>query len=264
MSRPLLTVIAGPNGSGKSTLIDYLRKSNIDFGEYINADEIAKSLKLVGDTGSREAQKIADEKREDCLGRGVDFSFETVMSHVSKVDFRRRAKMLGYEVLLYFIATGDPELNVERVRARVKAGGHPVPEERIVSRYWRTLELLPSAIIASDRAFIFDNSAPALARENKSLRVVIEFNHVFFEKLDGQELNTKFDVWTLNFCRPVPAWTIEAMKFTSIGFELELSPIKTSDLWLWKRSKLAQDVDVISASTIKSFLATAFGSQKAN
>jgi predicted ABC-type ATPase len=38
-------------------------------------------------------------------------------------------------------------------------GGHPVPEDRIVSRYYRSLDLLSSAIEVSNRAYIFDNSS---------------------------------------------------------------------------------------------------------
>jgi predicted ABC-type ATPase len=45
-----LRIFAGPNGSGKSTVIDYVRKvkigrKRIDFGYYINADDIAQDLK---------------------------------------------------------------------------------------------------------------------------------------------------------------------------------------------------------------------------
>ncbi len=41
-----LSVFAGPNGSGKTTIIDAVRKARVhgkavDFGVYINADEIA-------------------------------------------------------------------------------------------------------------------------------------------------------------------------------------------------------------------------------
>lgn len=44
-----LRVFAGPNGSGKTTMIDAIRKRTvrdrpIDFGIYVNADDIAESL----------------------------------------------------------------------------------------------------------------------------------------------------------------------------------------------------------------------------
>ena len=59
---------------------------------------------------------------------------------------------------LYFVATADPEINISRVAYRVKTGGHPVPKEKIVQRYYRSLDYLMDAITYSNRAYIFDNS----------------------------------------------------------------------------------------------------------
>jgi predicted ABC-type ATPase len=89
----------------------------------------------------------------------LSFSFETVMSHRSKVDFMIRADDAGYDVTIYFVCTSDPEINVRRVENRVSRGGHDVPHERIVARYWRTLELLPYAALVARRTVLFDNSA---------------------------------------------------------------------------------------------------------
>lgn len=68
----------------------------------------------------------------------------------------------GYRTYLYFVATEDPEININRVRNRVAAGGHPVPTEKIVQRYGRCLALLQAAVAASNRAYIFDNSGADL------------------------------------------------------------------------------------------------------
>lgn len=38
-------------------------------------------------------------------------------------------------------------------------GGHPVPEKKIVERYYRSIDLLMQAVDASDRAYLFDNSS---------------------------------------------------------------------------------------------------------
>jgi predicted ABC-type ATPase len=102
---------------------------------------------------------MADRQRHACLERGIDFTFETVMSHQSKVEFITTAKRAGCFVQLIFVGIEDPAVNVIRVRQRVALGGHDVPEDRIVARWHRTMALLPAAIIASDRALLFDNSA---------------------------------------------------------------------------------------------------------
>jgi predicted ABC-type ATPase len=166
---PFLLVIAGPNGSGKSTLVNYLIEAGIDFGEHINPDEIAAALDLPEPARSRQAQAIADFQRDRCLADRLSFSFETVMSHPSKVNFMIRADDAGYDVTLYFVCTSDPEINVARVENRVRRGGHDVPHERIVSRYWRTLELLPHAALVARRTVLFDNSALVGYRANTLL-----------------------------------------------------------------------------------------------
>lgn len=102
---------------------------------------------------------LADFIRKSLLTKGIDrFSFETVMSHPSKLEFMRKAKNMGYRVYLYFISLPDPDLNVLRVQTRVKAGGHNVDPEKVVSRYNRTMDLLFEALKIADKAYIFDNS----------------------------------------------------------------------------------------------------------
>lgn len=127
---PYVTMIGGPNGSGKTTLIEEIRK-HAELGEYINADDIAKELFGSYEHRSLDAQRIADEKRTECLKAGKDFSFETVMSHVSKIELFRACRDAGYETVLYFVSTRDPNLNVARVAQRVALGGHDVPPERV-------------------------------------------------------------------------------------------------------------------------------------
>jgi predicted ABC-type ATPase len=86
-------------------------------------------------------------------------SFETVFSHKGKVEFVKRAKAAGYKVYLYFVSTESPEINVYRVKeVRVKEGGHDVPEDKIVSRYDRSMEFLYEAAQYCYQVYFFDNS----------------------------------------------------------------------------------------------------------
>jgi predicted ABC-type ATPase len=133
MPQPFLLVIAGPNGSGKTTLTAHLRKHGIDFGYYINPDDIAASLEGSPEERSHRAQAKADEEREVCLVTFASFSFETVMSHPSKVDVMRRARSLGFHVTLFFVGVEEPTINIARVAQRVAQGGHDVPRDRIVA-----------------------------------------------------------------------------------------------------------------------------------
>lgn len=100
----------------------------------------------------------ADYIRHQLLRKKISFTFETVMSYPDKIDFMKEAKKNGYRIYLYFISTEDPIINISRVKNRVKKGGHAVPEDKIRSRYYRSLELLRKAVENTDRAYIFDNS----------------------------------------------------------------------------------------------------------
>lgn len=84
------------------------------------------------------------------------------MSHPSKIEVMIAARTAGFRVVLYFVATEDPSLNVDRVRQRAALQGHDVPEDRIRARYDRTLQLLPEAIAAAGQATLFDNTTVLL------------------------------------------------------------------------------------------------------
>ena len=104
------------------------------------------------------ASVAADFIRHKLIECSKSFTFETVMSFPDKVEFLRTAQSRGYRTYLYYVATEDPAINISRVRYRVKMGGHSVPEDKIVSRYKRSLDLLKEAIPFTNRAYIFDNS----------------------------------------------------------------------------------------------------------
>ncbi len=109
-------------------------------------------------THSYEAALIADLLRYKLMAMGKKFTFETVMSHESKVDFLKKSQQEGYKNYLYFVATESPLINVERVRQRVRGGGHAVEPSKIESRYHRSLHLLRDAVQYTYRTFVFDNS----------------------------------------------------------------------------------------------------------
>ena len=130
------------------------------------------------------ASVLADFIRNKLLALKVSFTFETVMSSPDKVAFLQKAQQAGYRTYLYFVATEDADINVSRVKYRVQVGGHPVAEDKIRSRYVRSLGLLPQAVAYADRAYIFDNSGAE--------RVWVA------EVTDGLEIEMKTD--------EMPAW----------------------------------------------------------
>lgn len=157
---PRLRLIAGPNGSGKTTLTDELRqKYDVPLGQYTNPDEIEKSL-LIADPlkRSKQAQQISKDLREGWLEKRISHSYESVMSHHSHLDYIAKANKFGFQSYLYYVCINDPEINLDRVDERVISGGHPVPPDKILSRYQRSLEQLHEMTKLCYRAYFFDNS----------------------------------------------------------------------------------------------------------
>lgn len=163
--KPEIIVFAGPNGSGKSTFTELLRPANID---YINADEIKKYLKC----DDMEAAKLAERQREDHLANMQEFCFETVLSTDRNLKLLQRAKEKGYFVRCYYVLTVDPMINVQRVKSRVQSGGHDVPEEKIVARYDRALDLVKDVVAVSNICHIYDNSEEKPFRIYKKRKTV--------------------------------------------------------------------------------------------
>jgi predicted ABC-type ATPase len=90
----------------------------------------------------------------------VSFASETVFSHTSKLDLMAAAQRAGFAVVLLVVCVDDPEMLLARVAQRVEEGGHPVPPERILSRYPRTVRHLSVAVRRADLALLYDTSAP--------------------------------------------------------------------------------------------------------
>lgn len=109
-------------------------------------------------THSYEASILADFIRNELIINGKKLTFETVMSHSSKIETLKKSKRNGYKNYLYFISTESVEINKQRVDERVKNGGHPVPIKKIEDRYYKSLEYLIEAIQYTHKTFIFDNS----------------------------------------------------------------------------------------------------------
>ncbi|ABQ07477.1 zeta toxin family protein [Flavobacterium johnsoniae] len=111
------------------------------------------------ETHSYEGALISAFLRHHLQESRIDFCFETVMSHPSKIEEIKEAKQKGYKTYLYFICIDDPEVNVSRVENRVSKGGHNVAPEKISSRYYNTLSNLLPMIENVDKCYLFDNSS---------------------------------------------------------------------------------------------------------
>jgi len=150
---PTILVFAGPNGSGKSTITKYVEI----IPPYINADDVKKSNQC----SDLEAAIKAEELREKALSEKSNFTFETVLSTERNLLLLKRAKEQGYFIKCIYVLTADPMINVMRVKSRFAAGGHDVPQDKILSRYSKALKLIPELIQVCDIFHLYDNTTKA-------------------------------------------------------------------------------------------------------
>lgn len=148
--KPTLLIFAGPNGSGKSTVTKLFKR----YGEYSNADDIV----LATGMSNLKAAQIVDSRRYELIEEHKDFTFETVLSSKRKMELIKQAKDAGYFIKCVFVLTNNPNINIERVQSRVDKGGHDVPEDKIISRYYKSLKQIPELLSLCDIMHIYDNT----------------------------------------------------------------------------------------------------------
>lgn len=177
-----ITMIAGPNGAGKTTMAFAVISDRKEiYEEFLNADEIARGLSPLHPEGVNfEAGKLMIKRFHSCLDESKNFIFETTASGLSYATHLKKAKAKGYEINLLFLWLSGPEQAVKRVALRVRQGGHNIPEDAIIRRYYRGLNNLVNFYFPiSDTAVILDNSFPefnakVIARKERDSRLFIE------------------------------------------------------------------------------------------
>lgn len=171
---PNLYVIAGCNGAGKTTASFTLLPEILDCNEFVNADEIAKGISPFNvDAVALESGRIMLKRINELLEEKKSFAFETTLSTKSYVSKIKAAKKNGYNVTLVFFWLRNDDLAVERVKVRVKEGGHNIPEKVVRRRYFAGLKnLFKLYLPLCDDWIVFDNSTPdsSLIAEGKGMK----------------------------------------------------------------------------------------------
>jgi len=138
--RPNLYIIAGPNGAGKTT---FARKFLPDYAkclEFVNVDLIANGLSPFDPKrAALRAGRIMLEQIHSLAERGLDFGFETTLSGRTYVKLLQDMKKGGYLIHIFFLWITDVELALERIKLRVRNGGHAIPEAIVRRRFGRSL-----------------------------------------------------------------------------------------------------------------------------
>ncbi len=152
-----LTIIAGANGCGKSTFTG--RSSFVYKIPLLDPDAISKALQptMPGTSAVAAARQVLASANRH-LHNGESFAVETTLSGKGYLQLMLDARKRAFEIVLIYIGTANVEINLARIRDRVLAGGHNVPETDVRRRYTRSFQNLPIAIERADHTILFDNS----------------------------------------------------------------------------------------------------------
>lgn len=133
---PRLYIISGCNGAGKTTASYSMLPEMLECSEFVNSDEFAKGLSPFNpEKASIQASRYMLMKIRYLLKKRLDFAVETTLATRTLLKTVRMAQEAGYSVTLLYFWLNSPDLAVARVKARVEAGGHNIPEETIRRRY---------------------------------------------------------------------------------------------------------------------------------
>lgn len=137
---PQAVVIAGPNGAGKTSAAPDLLQDAVGIDAFVNADVIAQGLAAFSpESAAFVAGRIMLRRIEELARARDDFAFESTLAGRSARRLLTRLVGAGYDVHIFCLWLPSPDLAVARVRRRVEAGGHDVPEVVIRRRFWKSL-----------------------------------------------------------------------------------------------------------------------------
>lgn len=155
-----LEIVAGPNGSGKSTFAHAYFKLQNGSARFINADTIATGLAAGNESQAAfSAGRVMLSAIEEALSADESFAFETTLSGKTWLPILKKARERDYKITIYFVYLKKASLNLQRVRNRVKEGGHSIPKETVLRRYPRSFLNFWNVYRALSHGwFIFDNS----------------------------------------------------------------------------------------------------------
>ena len=152
-------MLAGPNGSGKTSIYEKMQRELP--GEYVNADEIALQLRQSGSDPvglNLRAGRLAIERVTRNINERRSFVFETTLSSRHALRVLNHAKEAGFDVALVYVILDSSRRSLGRIKLRVRAGGHHIPDVDVIRRYENSLKNLGEALRQAHQWVIVDNS----------------------------------------------------------------------------------------------------------
>ncbi|MES2810728.1 MAG: zeta toxin family protein [Bacteroidota bacterium] len=157
---PNLYIIAGCNGAGKTTASYTVLPEILNCREFVNADNIAAGISPFNpESVALEAGRVMLKRVKDLLDAEADFALETTLATKSYVSFIKDAQANGYKVSLLYFWLASPDFAINRVATRVSKGGHHIPDNVVIRRYYRGISNLFNLYIPiCDDWMVFNNT----------------------------------------------------------------------------------------------------------
>ena len=132
-----IIVIGGANGSGKTTFSKLLIEET--GYTFLNADEIEKELGLPDSNVAKiQAGRIFFERLNELSNQESCFILESTLAGGYLIKTLQKLKEKGYAVKIVYVFLENSEICIERIRHRVKLGGHFVPDEDVRRRFYKS------------------------------------------------------------------------------------------------------------------------------
>lgn len=159
--RPVLYVLAGVNGAGKSS-IGGRHLLDVSGMSWFNPDTFAREYREATACAQEEANAVAWSEGmrylDEAIANGTSYAFETTLGGHT-VSAKIAAASATHDVAIWYCGLTSPELHIARVKARVAAGGHDIPESKIRERYESSLANLIALLPRLKSVAAYDNSA---------------------------------------------------------------------------------------------------------
>jgi predicted ABC-type ATPase len=161
---PTITVLAGTNGAGKSSIGGALLAEA--GAPFYNPDVETRALMAANpglplSEANAAAWRIGKERLQIAINHRQSFNFETTLGGTTIALLLAQAHKSGMRLRVWYCGLSSAELHIQRVQARVRYGGHDIPEAKIRERYDASRINLCTLLPSLDELVVYDNSADA-------------------------------------------------------------------------------------------------------